>query len=74
MTHRTDPERGFIARRTAIRNTLTDEGMPPELAETWCHSWEVQAEELGLDRLTSEYWAVGLAWIHEQRMRRKPPT
>jgi hypothetical protein len=27
--------------------------MPEELAETWCHSWEVHAEELGLDRLTS---------------------
>ena len=75
MARRADPERIFIARRTAIRNTLTSEGMREELAETWCHSWEMHAaEEFGLDRLTSEYWAVGLAWIHEQRARRKPPT
>jgi hypothetical protein len=33
--------------------------MPPELAETWSDAWEVQAEELGLDRLTSEYWTIG---------------
>ena len=73
MARRTDPELMFVARRTAIRTTLTDEGMPPELAETWCRSWEVHAQELGLDRLTSEYWAIGSAWIHEQRIRRKPP-
>jgi hypothetical protein len=47
--------------------------MPPELAGAWCHGWEVRAEELGLDRLTSEYWTLGSAWIHEQRQRRKQP-
>jgi len=73
MARRADPERIFIARRVATRNVLTDEGMPPELAETWCHAWEVHAEELELDRLTSEYWTLGSAWIHEQRMRRKLP-
>jgi hypothetical protein len=74
MARRADPERIFIARRMAIRNTLTDEGMSPELAETCCHAWEAHAEELGLDRLTSEYWTLGSAWIHEQRMRRKRPS
>ena len=63
-----------MARRMAILNTLTDEGMAPELADTWCHAWEMHAEELGLDRLTSEYWALGSAWIHEQRMRRELPS
>ena len=57
----------------ATRNILTDEGMPPELAEVSCHAWEVHAEELRLDRLTSEYWTLGSAWIHEQRQRRKQP-
>jgi hypothetical protein len=47
--------------------------MPPELAETWCHAWEVHAQELRLDRLTSEYWTLGSAWVHEQRQRRKQP-
>jgi hypothetical protein len=74
MARRADPERIFTARRMAIRNILTDEGMPPELAETWCHAWEVHGEELGLDRLTSEYWTLGSAWIHEQRQRRKQPN
>lgn len=75
MSRRADPERIFIARRTAIRNALASEGMPEELVETWCHSWEIHAaEELGLDRLVSDYWTLGPAWIHEQRARRKPPT
>jgi hypothetical protein len=63
MARRADPERINQARRAAIRNALTSEGMPQELAETWCHSWEVRAAELGLDRLTSDYWTLGLAWI-----------
>jgi len=57
MSRRADPERIFIARRTAI--TLASEGMPEELAETCCHSWERHpAEELGLDRLVSDYWTL----------------
>jgi hypothetical protein len=39
----------------AIRNTITDQGMRRELADTWCRAWDVHAGELGLDRLTSEY-------------------
>jgi hypothetical protein len=34
----------------------------------------VHAEELGFDRLTSEYWTLGVAWIDEQRVRRKAPS
>ena len=74
VARRADPERIYIARRMATRNILTDEAMPPELAETWCHARDVHAEELGLDRLTSDYWTLGLAWIHEQRKTRKLPT
>ena len=47
--------------------------MPLETAEAWCDAWELEADRLDLDRTSSEYWALGSAWIHEQRMRRKLP-
>jgi hypothetical protein len=74
MARRADPKRIFTARRMAIRNILTDSGMPLETAEAWCDAWELEADRLDLDRTSSEYWALGSAWIHEQRMRRKLPT
>ena len=73
MARRPDPKRIFTARRMAIGNILTDEGMPLEMAEAWCDAWELEADSLDLDRTSSEYWALGSAWIHEQRMRRKLP-
>jgi hypothetical protein len=74
MSRRSTPERIFTARRMAIRNVLTDEGMPLETAEAWCDAWELEADTLDLDRTSSEYWTLGSAWIHEQRIRRKQPT
>jgi hypothetical protein len=74
MARRADPERIFTARRMAVRNTLASEAMPTETADAWCDAWQDEAERLGLERMSTEYWTLGLAWVHEQRMRRKLPT
>ena len=74
MARRADPQRIFAARRAAIRNVLASEGMVEETAEAWCDAWQGEGERLGLDRLSSEYWTLGLVWVHEQRRTRKLPT
>jgi hypothetical protein len=74
ISRRSTPERIFTARRAAVRNVLATEGMAVETADAWCDAWQDEDERLGLDRASSEYWTLGLAWIHEQRMRRKLPT
>jgi hypothetical protein len=61
----------FTARRTAVRNVLASEGMAEETAEVGCDAWQDEGERLGLDRLSSEYWTIGLVWVHEQRRTRK---
>jgi hypothetical protein len=50
MTHRTNPERIHQARRIAVRNGLTDYGMPLEEAERWCDVWEAEAQRLRLPK------------------------
>jgi hypothetical protein len=57
----------------AVRNVLSSEGMAAETADAWCDSWQDEGERLGLDRMAAEYWALGLAWIGEQRRKRKLP-
>jgi hypothetical protein len=74
VTRRPDPARILTARRMAVRNVLASEGMAVETADARCDAWQGEGERLGLDRMAAEYWALGLAWIHEQRMRRKLPT
>ena len=73
MARRADPERIFTARRTAVRNTLASEAMSVESAEPWCDAWQDEGERLGLDRMWSEYWTIGSAWVHEQRKTRRLP-
>jgi hypothetical protein len=58
----------------AVRNVLASEGIAEALADAWCDAWEAEGERLGLDRMAAEYWALGLAWIGEQRRTRKLPT
>jgi hypothetical protein len=70
MSRRSDPERISQAWRTAVRNTLTSQGIPLEDAERWCTAWEVEAAMRELPR-DSDYWTVGSAWIAEQRARRQ---
>jgi hypothetical protein len=43
MARRADPEHIHQARRIAVRNGLTDYGMPLEDAEQWCAAWEHEA-------------------------------
>jgi hypothetical protein len=62
-----------VARRTAVRNLLVDEGMLSETAEAWCDAWEAEADRLVLEP-DSEFWTLGIAWIGEQRKDRKLPT
>jgi len=74
MSRRSTPERIFTARRMAVRNVLASDGMPEATADAWCDAWQDEGERLGLDRIAAEYWALGLAWIGEQRKTRKLPT
>jgi hypothetical protein len=70
MARRADPERIHQARRAAVRNGLTDYGMPLEEAEAWCDSWEIEAAKREVQR-DRDYWTVGSAWIAEQRAARR---
>jgi hypothetical protein len=58
----------------AVRNTLAGEGIAQETADARCDAWQDEGDHLGLERLSSEYWTLGLAWIHEQRKTRRLPT
>jgi hypothetical protein len=72
LTRRADAERIHQARRIAVRNRLTDYGMPLDEAERWCNGWEAEAERLELPR-DGDFWTVGDAWIAEERAQRRKP-
>jgi hypothetical protein len=69
---RRHPDRIHIARRIAVRNTLTGEGMAQELAERWCDAWEAEADRKGLER-NADYWNLGRVWIAVERTARRTP-
>jgi hypothetical protein len=46
---------------------VTAQRMDPLDAEHWIAQWEREAERLGLDRLTEQFWQEGDAWIAENR-------
>ena len=48
MARRADPHRIFTARRSAVRNILTDAGMATETAEAWVDAWQDEADRQGL--------------------------
>jgi hypothetical protein len=50
MARHADPERIFMAWRIAVRNSLTDYGMPLDDAERWMTRWEVEAAVRELPR------------------------
>ena len=70
MARRADPERIHQARRAAVRNGLTDFGMPLEEAERWCVAWELEAAGRALPK-DSAYWQLGGDWIAEERAVRR---
>jgi hypothetical protein len=47
MARRADPERIHQARRAAVRNGLTDYGVPLKEAERWCDAWELGRPAVG---------------------------
>jgi hypothetical protein len=73
MSRRSTPERIFAAHRIAVRNGLTDNGMPLETAEAWCDAWEAEAELRGIAVGSADYWSLAGDWIAKQRRTRKLP-
>jgi hypothetical protein len=72
---RADPERIYLARRAATFNRMvTAERMDPLDAEHWIARWEREAESLGIDRLTEQFWQDGDRWIAEIRRKRNGPV
>jgi hypothetical protein len=71
VSKQADRERIYFARRDAIRNTLTGQGTPEELAELWVSAWEVEAEDRGLDRHARSFWDDAIDWILDHRPARR---
>ena len=71
MARRSDPERIFQARRSAVRYTLMDTGMDEAIANRWCDAWELEAAGRQLPK-DGAYWEVGEAWIAGERAARRP--
>jgi hypothetical protein len=74
LSLRADPARVFTARRMAVRNDLSSDGMAVGKAEAWCEAWQDEGGRLGLDRMAAEYRALRLAWVREQRPTRRRPA
>jgi len=65
-----DPERIYLARRSATCRRIVDEDRLDELdAEHWIAAWERNADARGIDRHTDAFWQEGSGWISEQRRR-----
>jgi hypothetical protein len=73
MAQRSDASSLYLARRTAIRNSLTDRDMEPRLADRWCDAWEAEAEHQGIDPSDFGFWGRGRDWIASQRALRREP-
>jgi hypothetical protein len=70
MTRRADPERIYLARRSATFANLTQRGVVDKVeAELRISAWEREAERQGIERLTAAFWEAGAHWISEQRWR-----
>jgi hypothetical protein len=71
---RARPDRLFVARRYAVRNTLTDQWhFSLQTAEAWCDAWEREADAQGIDRQDPDYWKPAAGWVLEQRKTRRTP-
>ena len=66
MSRRADPARIDQARRAAIRNRLTGEGVTEATAEAWIAAWDAHAAEHGLEP-GRVYWERGWEWITAER-------
>ena len=66
MSRRSTPERLHHARRAAIVERLVGNGELRDRAEALVASWESKADAEGLEH-DGRYWAIGWAWMAEQR-------
>ena len=65
---RRDPDRIYQAQRAGIFMRLVSAERLDQLdAEHWLTRWEREAERLGLDRFSTDFWAMGRDWIAEQQ-------
>lgn len=65
MTHY-DGQKMRAARRRAVRDWLTHEGMTSEAADSWCDAWEVEATTRGLHPTSLDFWLDAGPWIAER--------
>lgn len=72
MARRPDPLRVYLAQRTGLRERLASTGtMSREAADRWIGAWEAEARSRGIDPREGGSWALGEAWIAEQRKVRR---
>jgi hypothetical protein len=70
MTQSSDPDRIYVARRTALVTRLVGLGRISSLsAERWVAQWETEATLRGLDRQTIAFWGPAWDWIAWRRGR-----
>jgi len=62
------------ARRRAVFEWLTSQGMTTDAAESWCDAWEADATARGLHRRGLDYWKEAGPWIAERLKTGQPPT
>lgn len=68
MTRRSDPDRIYQARRSAVFANLTQTRTIDELEGGHrIAAWEREAERRGLDRHGAEFWEAGERWLAEWR-------
>lgn len=71
VARRADPERIYLARRSALFRNLSATGAIDELeAEHLISAWERSSAAAALDRLTQAYWQAAEAWIALERAKR----
>lgn len=72
MTRRADPERIYLARRSAVFRNLSSAGVIDELdAERLISAWERSSEAATIDRLTPAFWDGAERWIAAERVARR---
>lgn len=69
MARRADPERIYIARRSALFRSLSATGAIDEFdAEHLISAWERSPEAALMERLTPAYWEAAKLWIASVRL------
>jgi hypothetical protein len=56
----------WAARRRAVHDWLTLEGMTRQAAESWCGAWQSEAATRGLHPTGLDFWVDAGPWIAER--------